>query len=80
MIGGCGMSIIQCAYLGLIQGLGEFLPVSSSGHLLLSRILFGIQTESPSMKMLDILMHVGTLLPVLIIFRKEWIDMIQIGV
>ena len=76
MIGGCGMSIIQCAYLGLIQGLGEFLPVSSSGHLLLSRILFGIQTDSPSMKMLDILMHVGTLLPVLIIFRKEWIDMI----
>ena len=70
------MTIVQSCILGLIQGLGEFLPVSSSGHLLLSRILFGIQTESPAMKMLDILLHVGTLLPVLIVFRKEWIDMI----
>ena len=60
----------------MIQGLGEFLPVSSSGHLLLGRIFFGIQTDTPAMKMLDILLHVGTLLPVLIIFRKEWIDMI----
>lgn len=70
------MSVYQSAILGLIQGLGEFLPVSSSGHLLLARILFGIQTESPAMKMLDILLHVGTLLPVIIVFRREWIDMI----
>jgi undecaprenyl-diphosphatase len=56
--------------------LGEFLPVSSSGHLLLCRIFFGIQADTPAMKMLDILLHVGTLLPVLIVFRKEWIDMI----
>ena len=70
------MSVIQSAILGLIQGLGEFLPVSSSGHLRLARILFGIQTESPAMKMLDILLHVGTLLPVIIVFRREWIDMI----
>ena len=70
------MSIVQSAFLGLVQGLGEFLPISSSGHMLLARILFGIQTDSPAMKMLDILMHVGTLIPVLIVFRKEWIDMI----
>lgn len=70
------MSVVQSAFLGLIQGLGEFLPVSSSGHLLLARIIFGIQADSPAMKMLDILMHVGTLIPVLIIFRKEWADMI----
>jgi len=70
------MSILQSAFLGLIQGLGEFLPVSSSGHLLLSRFFLGIQTDSPAMKMLDILLHVGTLIPVLIIFRKDWIDMI----
>ena len=70
------MSILQSAFLGLIQGLGEFLPVSSSGHLLLSRFFLGIQTDSPAMKMLDILLHAGTLIPVLIIFRKDWIDMI----
>ena len=70
------MSIIHSLILGVIQGLGEFLPISSSGHLLLSRIFFGIQTDTPAMKMLDILLHIGTLLPVLIVFRKEWIDMI----
>ena len=70
------MSILQGAFLGILQGLGEFLPVSSSGHLLLARIFLGINTESPAMKMLDILLHIGTLIPVLIVFRKEWIDMI----
>ena len=70
------MSIVHSLILGVIQGLGEFLPISSSGHLLLARILFGIQTDTPAMKMLDILLHVGTLLPVLIVFRKEWVDMI----
>lgn len=70
------MTLIQSLVLGLIQGLGEFLPVSSSGHLLLARILFGIQTDTPAMKMLDILLHVGTLIPVIIIFWKDWINMI----
>ena len=70
------MTVFQSIFLGLIQGLGEFLPVSSSGHLLLSRIFLGIQTETPALKMLDILLHVGTLIPVVIVFYKEWIDMI----
>ena len=70
------MSVLQSALLGLIQGLGEFLPISSSGHLLLSRLFLGIQTDSPAMKMLDILLHIGTLIPVLIVFRKDWLDMI----
>lgn len=70
------MSVFQSSILGIIQGLGEFLPISSSGHLLLARIFFGIQTDTPAMKMLDILLHVGTLIPILIIFGKEWIDMI----
>ena len=71
------MRIWDSALLGLIQGLCEFLPVSSSGHLLLSRLLLGIQTDTPAMKMLDILLHVGTLIPVLLVFRKDWIDMIM---
>lgn len=70
------MSYFHSFLLGLIQGLCEFLPVSSSGHLLLSRLLIGIQTDTPAMKMLDILLHIGTLLPVLLVFRKEWIAMI----
>ncbi len=70
------MSVLQSALLGILQGLGEFLPISSSGHLLLSRIFLGIETDTPAMKMLDILLHVGTLIPVFIVFRKEWIDMV----
>ena len=70
------MSILQSAFLGLIQGLGEFLPVSSSGHLLLTRLFLGIRTDTPAMKMLDILLHIGTLIPVIIVFRKDWADMI----
>ena len=70
------MSIPVSIFLGFIQGIGEFLPISSSGHLLLARLFFGIQTDTPAMKMLDILLHVGTLIPILIIFGKEWIDMI----
>jgi len=70
------MNLLHSAILGLIQGLGEFLPISSSGHLLLARLLLGIQTDTPAMKMLDILLHVGTLIPVIIVFWKEWIAMI----
>ena len=67
------MSIIEAALLGLLQGLGEFLPISSSGHLLLGRMLLGLTIdETPAYKMLDILLHVGTLIPVLIVFWKDW--------
>ena len=70
------MSILESAFLGLLQGLAEFLPVSSSGHLLLARLFLGIQTDTPAMKMLDILLHVGTLIPVVVIFWKDWMAML----
>ena len=67
------MNVIQAALLGLLQGLGEFLPISSSGHLLLGRMLMGLTIdESPAYKMLDILLHVGTLIPIIIVFWKDW--------
>ena len=67
------MNVIEAALLGLLQGLGEFLPISSSGHLLLGRMVLGLTIdESPAYKMLDILLHVGTLIPVLIVFWKDW--------
>ena len=74
------MNVLQGALMGLIQGLGEFLPVSSSGHLLLARFFLGLEGTTPeaqsAFKVLDILLHVGTLIPLLIVFRKEWFDMI----
>ncbi len=71
------MSVLQSAFLGLLQGLCEFLPVSSSGHLLLAQILMNLQMDTGAMKMLDILLHVGTLIPVVVVFWKDWIAMIS---
>lgn len=68
------MNAIQAAILGFVQGLGEFLPISSSGHLLLGRMVLGLNIDQTSgaYHMLDILLHVGTLIPVLIVFWKDW--------
>ena len=69
------MSILQAAVLGLVQGLAEFLPISSSGHLLLARMLMGISDEAAATgpyMMLDVLLHAGTLLAVLVVFWKDW--------
>ena len=72
------MNILEAVLLGLLQGLGEFLPISSSGHLLLGRMVLGLTIdESPVYKMLDILLHVGTLVPVLIVFWKDWWEMLK---
>ena len=71
------MNVLQAAALGLIQGLGEFLPVSSSGHLLLARLLFGLNDQAASYKVFDILLHVGTLIPLIIVFWKDWINMLR---
>ena len=68
------MDAIQAAILGLVQGLGEFLPISSSGHLMLGRMVLGISVDQSSgvYHMLDILLHVATLIPVLVVFWKDW--------
>ena len=69
------MTILQAAILGLTQGLAEFLPISSSGHLLLARMLMGISDEAAATgayMMLDVLLHAGTLIAVLIVFWKDW--------
>lgn len=55
--------------LGLVQGLTEFLPVSSSGHLVIFQHFFGL--KGPSNTLLDALLHFGTVLAVLILFRKQ---------
>lgn len=73
------MNVLQAALLGLVQGLGEFLPISSSGHLLLGRLVLGVGVDqnSGAYHMLDILLHVGTLIPVLIVFWKDWWDILK---
>lgn len=68
------MSILTAALLGLIQGLAEFIPVSSSGHLNLLQALFHI--DSQNQLLFNILLHIGTLIPVLIVFWKDWLAML----
>ena len=68
------MSILEGAFLGLIQGLAEFLPISSSGHLNLLQALFGVELDHQLL--FNILLHVGTLVAVLIVFWKDWLNML----
>ena len=68
-------SIWEAALLGLLQGLTEFLPVSSSGHLALGQILLGWDYPSANLAF-NVAVHVGSLLAVLVFVRREIIDML----
>ena len=62
------MNTVEAIVLGVVQGLTEFLPVSSSGHLVLFQNLFGLQ--EPEL-LFDICLHVGTLMAVLVVFFRD---------
>jgi len=62
------MTNLQGLILGLLQGLAEFLPISSSGHLLLMQRIFGIQE---GLLTFNVVVHIGTLVPVLIIYYSR---------
>ncbi|MGI9602803.1 MAG: undecaprenyl-diphosphate phosphatase [Acidimicrobiales bacterium] len=66
------MSTLEAIVLGIVQGLGEFLPISSSGHLELARWLFGWDGLSDDLEQsFDVAVHIGTLGAVLIYFRTD---------
>lgn len=66
------MSIYEAIILGIVQGFSEFLPISSSGHLLLVPWLFGWEALDPSdKKAFDVALHIGTLVAVVGYFRKD---------
>ena len=67
------MTVMQAFWLGLVQGLSEFLPISSSGHLVLLQRIFGIAEPSITF---SILLHVGTLVAVVTIYWKRILNMI----
>ena len=69
------MSLLEAIILGLIQGLSEFLPVSSSGHLLVFHHLFGITSED-NMTFI-IVLNMGSLVPLLWVFRKDVLQIIK---
>jgi undecaprenyl-diphosphatase len=64
--------------LAIIQGLGEFIPISSSGHLILVRRLLGWNELSPAHELtFDVALHFGTLLSVLFYFRRTWFQIVR---
>ncbi|KUK10369.1 MAG: Undecaprenyl-diphosphatase [Clostridia bacterium 41_269] len=68
------MNYIQAAFLGIIQGLTEFLPISSSGHLVIMQYLMGIQNSELTF---EVLVHFATLLAVIAIYRRDIIELLK---
>ena len=68
------MSIFIAIFLGIVQGLTEFLPVSSSGHLVMFQKLFGINVDC---LLFDIVLHLGTLVAVCIVYRKSILQILK---
>jgi undecaprenyl-diphosphatase len=67
-------SIISLIILGIIQGITEFIPISSSGHLVLSKFLLGFPSDGV---LLEVALHAGTLVPILIFYRKRIFTLID---
>jgi undecaprenyl-diphosphatase len=71
------MLIIQAVVLGIVQGLTEFIPISSSAHLIIVPWLFGWNDPVLDSLPFDVSLHLGTLLAVLAFFWKDWVRLIQ---
>lgn len=65
------MTIWNAIILGLVQGIAEFLPISSSGHLSILQNLFGMSTAENGHLFFDVLLHLGTLVSVCIVYRAD---------
>ena len=68
------MDIVQSIILGIVQGLGEFLPISSTAHLVLVPFFTG--WEDPGLSF-DVALHAGTLIAVLLFFWSDWLDIFR---
>ena len=69
------MTYLQAVILGLVQGLAEFLPISSSGHLAILENFFGIKEDS--MLFFAVMLHFGTLLSVFVVFWKDIVELFK---
>ncbi|MFZ8997301.1 MAG: undecaprenyl-diphosphate phosphatase [Ilumatobacteraceae bacterium] len=74
------MSILEAIVLGIVQGLSEFLPISSSGHLVLTRWFFGWESQPDDIeKAFDVALHSGTLVAVVLYFRRDLVGYVREG-
>lgn len=70
------MSLIEALILGIVQGVTEFLPVSSSGHLKLGQLLFGLEGLDKYI-IFDLFCHLGTLAAVLLVYWRDILDILR---
>ena len=68
------MTVWIAIFLGIIQGLTEFLPVSSSGHLVLFQKIFGVEVDC---LIFDIVVHLGTLVAVFVVYHKSIFELLR---
>lgn len=73
------ITIIEAIILGIVQGAAEFIPISSSAHLIIVPWLFGWTDPALTSLPFDVALHLGTLLAVLIFFAQDWIRLIRAG-
>ncbi len=71
--------IIQALVMGIVQGLTEFLPISSSGHLIIVPYLFGWDDTFINSLAFSVALHAGTLAALLIYFREDWLRLVPAG-
>ena len=67
------MKLLESFILGVLQGVAEFLPISSSGHLLIAQEVMNVNYQG---NVLEVATHLGTLLSIIVVFRSEIISLI----
>jgi len=72
-------TVLQALVMGIVQGLTEFLPVSSSGHLVIVPFLFGWNDAFLTSLAFSVMLHMGTLVALLVYFRDDWARLIPAG-
>jgi len=72
-------TIGQAVIMGIVQGLTEFLPISSSGHLIVVPFLFGWTDPFITSLAFSVMLHIGTLAALLVYFRRDWVRLIPAG-
>jgi len=74
------MNVIVALFLGIVQGIAEFLPISSSGHLSIFQNLFNMDYSEESHLLFDVLLHLGTLVSICAVYRNEIREMLADGI
>ncbi|MBP2002580.1 undecaprenyl-diphosphatase [Paenibacillus shirakamiensis] len=72
------MSIFVAIILGIVEGLTEFIPVSSTGHMILTAKLLGFNDQSPEMKTFEIIIQLGAILAIAIVYRERILNLLGI--